>query len=75
MGIFCRCCKKKEIIRLTESIEILKLNDNSLSSKKILSRASKFNINSSSFINQKHIKDFIEDYEEIDLLGKGYLIE
>jgi hypothetical protein len=73
MGVVCDCFKKRQVKYQTEVVEKLQLNDNREMSKKITTSTSKLNISGSSFIRQKHFKEFSEEYEEITQVGKGKL--
>jgi hypothetical protein len=73
MGIVCDCHKKRLAKYQTEVVEKLQLSENRDSSKKMTTSTSKLNICGSSFIRQKHFKEFTEEYEEIKQVGKGKL--
>lgn len=71
MGVVCDCDKKKQIKYQSDNVEKLQLNENRDISKKNTTSTSKLNISGANFIRQKHFKEFNEEYEEINQVGRG----
>lgn len=70
MGSVCHCSKKKDKYKIQEP-EVLQLQENLQISKKQTMSTGKFNITAANFIKQKNFKDFLDEYQIINQLGKG----